>query len=90
MVVYGKNTNYDLGHTCLYFKVIRDSEIDITGEFWRKDSDWGYFLKEKEIVNKRVGPIREGYSYYIKARCEFRSAPIFTDCNGTFTISSWY
>jgi hypothetical protein len=51
---YGKNTNSDLGHTCLYFKVIRDDGIDITGQFWRKDSDWGYFLKEKEIVKKLV------------------------------------
>ncbi|BDG35404.1 hypothetical protein [Saccharococcus caldoxylosilyticus] len=88
--VYGHNNNSDLGHTWLYFRVYRDDGTDVTDQFWREDPDWGYFLNEEEIVNKRVGPIKEGHSYYIWAQCEFRWAPIGTGCDGTFTISSWY
>jgi hypothetical protein len=91
--VYGHNDNSDLGHTWLYFNVMRvakPKDIDVTSQFWRRDPDWGYFLNEEEIVNKRVGPVTKAGYYYIKARCEFRWAPIGTGCDGTFTISSWY
>jgi hypothetical protein len=88
--VYGHNNNSDLGHTWLYFRVIRDDGKDVTGQFWPRDPVWGYFLNEEQKVNKRVGPIKEGHSYYIWAKCEYRWAPIGTDCDGSFTVSSWY
>ncbi|AIE58926.1 hypothetical protein [Bacillus methanolicus] len=91
--VYGQNNNSDLGYTWLIFRVYRDDGKDVTSQFWKPSSTSGeYFLNEgdKRIVNKRVGPIREGHSYYIWAKCEFRYAPIGTDCDGSFTVSSWY
>jgi hypothetical protein len=91
--VYGYNYNSDLGHTWLYFNVMKvayPKHIDVTNQFWRRDPDFGYFLNEEEKINRRVGPVTTGGYYYIKARCEFRWAPIGTDCDGTFTISSWY
>jgi hypothetical protein len=85
--VYGQNNNR-WGFATLDFNVLRDGR-DITGQFWKM---WGptgeYPLRDNQIVNKRVtNRTGSGHYYWIIARCDIRTVG---DCDGTFTISSWY
>lgn len=85
--VYGRNTNRR-GATTLDLTVIRDGR-DITGQFWRKlDPAGRYPVQDEQVVNKRItNQTGLGHHYWIIATCDIRTVG---DCDGTFTISSWY
>lgn len=85
--VYGQNTNR-WGSAYLDFTVVSEGRREITGQFWRVWEPTGeYFLREDEIVNKRVVNGGDGNNYYIIATCDRRTTG---DCDGSFTVSSWY
>ncbi|MFC8247711.1 hypothetical protein [Streptomyces chartreusis] len=81
--VYGKNTNSGFTTaTRLTFRVYRDDGADVTNQFSVN------FLNDGDVINQRV-PVSAAHGYYIWAKCVLVIYNSFTDCDGTFTISSW-
>ncbi|WP_067180487.1 hypothetical protein [Microtetraspora niveoalba] len=88
--VYGQNTNR-WGTAHLDFAVIRagSGSREVTCQFWPAYGPTGeYSLHDGQIVNRRaVNRTGGGNYYYIIATCDIRTTG---DCDGSFTISSWY